>query len=403
MVGMDHAARDAARDSATPDLDAVQGPGPPHSTCVREQPHRLSMLLFCLRAIPFCGGWCDVHENPEKTVFVTFSNEKSVTRLCLVPSCRAWCEYSTFCRASGAIGFPMAQRFRRRIMCTAFTFTFIGWVCMLLSALGGSNDARILTWFSWAPFRTNIEMPDGTIVPNAGIETYVGVNSRMVYLTGMTVVNQSVVPMPGRRPLNLEPIPWDDGACSEGLLGTGKLDSTMEVACSACYASRERTMSFIISSCLTQIFQLLTDLQRLTRYGDLNCQKNMGVVTSATGLISGLSSLASFHAGCIASLPSNTVYYATSSTLARGLGASHITMVITKRVGLGMLLMALGTVLKLVDVILHLLLPTPEPKRQRFTGTLSLVEYMRRGVASRDKEDAESAQQPGLQVEVSSV
>ena len=39
-------------------------------------------------------------------------------------------------------------------------------------------------------------------------------------------------------------------------------------------------------SCITQVFQITTDLQRTTRYGDLNCQKMFGCFTSFWGLYS---------------------------------------------------------------------------------------------------------------------
>ena len=44
--------------------------------------------------------------------------------------------------------------------------------------------------------------------------------------------------------------------------------------------------------------QVATDLQRATPYGDVNCQRAMGILTSSYGLFSGLRSMRDFADSC---------------------------------------------------------------------------------------------------------
>ena len=50
----------------------------------------------------------------------------------------------------------------------------------------------------------------------------------------------------------------------------------------------------------------MTDIQRSTRKGDLNCQKFMGVLTGILGTISGILSLKLYADGCFRNLPDTT-------------------------------------------------------------------------------------------------
>lgn len=70
----------------------------------------------------------------------------------------------------------------------------------------------------------------------------------------------------------------------------------MSFSISGCLDSASATVSFAIMGAITQIPQMTTDLQRSTRFGDVNCQATMGAVTSFWGTYSGISSLASFSA-----------------------------------------------------------------------------------------------------------
>lgn len=111
--------------------------------------------------------------------------------------------------------------------------------------------------------------------------------------------------------------------------------------CRDCKDACDSTYNAVIISLITCLPQLLTDIQRSTRRGDLNCQKVMGVVTGILGTLSSLSSLSAYADGCIHNLPT---YDAT--------GAS-----ISYHFGPGFACLLLATLLKPIDVFVHLVTP----------------------------------------------
>ena len=115
-------------------------------------------------------------------------------------------------------------------------------------------------------------------------------------------------------------------------------------------------------------------MQRLTRYGDVNCQKSFGTFTSLLGLANGLLSLNSYNSGCVAKMPKET-------TFRGGVRNPLLTIRSTNYLSTGFYLMLVGTLFKLIDVVAHLLLPTPRSKRQPLAGRVSLVEYLKTAVA----------------------
>merc|ERR1712038_1297145 len=89
---------------------------------------------------------------------------------------------------------------------------------------------------------------------------------------------------------------WSDVAsCPRSPNGTDVFDSVM---CQKCGDSAIRTVSFAITGALESISQLQANLQRATRFGDVNCQATMGRITSFIGFFSGIMALQGFATGC---------------------------------------------------------------------------------------------------------
>ena len=123
------------------------------------------------------------------------------------------------------------------------------------------------------------------------------------------------------------------------------------------------------------------------RYGDLNCQKLFGVSTGLYGFFSTLAALVDFRVACGLSggLPPwrtvETVRVAVAA--AEGGGWREVEVVLTA--GPGYVLLVLAALLKAVDVLCHLFVPTPaarhsHPLRGGGAGgasSLSLAAYMR--------------------------
>jgi len=75
-------------------------------------------------------------------------------------------------------------------------------------------------------------------------------------------------------------ISWTEGeACSKPITfdskSYGEVTAPHGVVtnCGRCKREAIGIMRLVVSSTITQVFQITTDLQRTTRYGDLNCQK----------------------------------------------------------------------------------------------------------------------------------
>lgn len=124
--------------------------------------------------------------------------------------------------------------------------------------------------------------------------------------------------------------------------------------CHQCKDACGSTYNAVIVSLITSLPQLMTDIQRSTRRGDLNCQKVMGVVTGMIGTLSSLSSLSLYADGCLNNLPTSDV-----------LGDS-----ITYSFGPGFACLLLATLLKPFDVLVHFVTPVVRDKEAEMGGTL---------------------------------
>jgi len=168
-------------------------------------------------------------------------------------------------------------------------------------------------------------------------------------------------------------VPWREESCSEvhisnfpnvELSNASKAD--LDNLCGDCVSGTTGAVTSIILSAITAVPTMMTDLQRATPYGDANCQKMMGLITGVLSLLSGVNSLRTFRNNCMQEIPSEL-------TLTSGLAIKT-----DWYAGPGLWLLGIATFLKSVDVICHLLVPTPPPKRKPGSDTDSLADYMER-------------------------
>lgn len=100
-------------------------------------------------------------------------------------------------------------------------------------------------------------------------------------------------------------------------------------------------MTLTIMSIITQLPQIGTDLTRMSIETDANCQKWMGVITSLFSMIMTMGALGEYEDACFRGF--------------ENLGAGAMEW----RDGPGYILMYLATAFKFIDVICHILVPTP--------------------------------------------
>lgn len=144
--------------------------------------------------------------------------------------------------------------------------------------------------------------------------------------------------------------------------------------CEGCRDSASSSVTFVIMGLITQIPQMTTDLQRATRFGDVNCQATMGCVTSFWGTYSGLRSLLSFSESCWKKFPSEFV------------GANGNILRFEWSMGPGYLCLMIATVMKLWDAVAHLSLPTPRVRQDPPPKDVeNLLDYMMMAVDVENK------------------
>merc|ERR1712100_826850 len=105
---------------------------------------------------------------------------------------------------------------------------------------------------------------------------------------------------------------------------------------------------------------LTTNLQRATRYGDVNCQKSLGVFGNFLSMITTLVAAAAWSAACYKNLP-RALFGVTMEW-------SH---------GAGVLCLVFGTLVKVPDALGNLLIRTPEKRWKEQVGPIAdLADYL---------------------------
>jgi hypothetical protein len=108
------------------------------------------------------------------------------------------------------------------------------------------------------------------------------------------------------------------------------------------------TSTTLLISIFTQLPTIATNLQRATLFGDVNCQNTMGKLSNIFSFVSQLMSLQAFRSACMMDLPDSLE----GVKIEWSLGAGY------------RCLMA-ATIIKVIDLICHCLVPTPPERWQK--------------------------------------
>uniref|UniRef100_A0A7S4IDM2 Uncharacterized protein n=1 Tax=Prymnesium polylepis TaxID=72548 RepID=A0A7S4IDM2_9EUKA len=240
--------------------------------------------------IPMFGGYCaETYAPPDACCLDHCSNELTLPPCFRVPAFREACEHSSSNRGFGKFGWQCAHTLRRPIMGLAFVCSLAAWIMMLCASIAISQDEDALEGFPWA---TATAEGQWTTPGGVAIEVRVGIKSVLGKVTVLGATRSTMQP-------------WDGVTCERfGNMG--------EQACTSCKSTATSSVSFIIISLLTQFFQITTDLQRSTAYGDMNCQKLFGFCSSVFGCWSGLSALIAFGNSCWKDLPNHLIFEGTT-------------------------------------------------------------------------------------------
>ena len=332
-----------------------------HGSAADDQP---SAVMGCITAIPICGGFCADTQSPETGCLRHFSNETTPPQPCLKRyACRRFWEHSPWCRGIGRVGAAFGDRNRGYIMLSAFAVSFVAWILTFAAFAATSSQAGMIRDTCWAKstatFSPTLHPPLG-----ATVTSYVGIGSRV-----------DVIDTPGEASTT-SVVEWSTpGSCT-------LLNGVSYPRCEQCGAKSQEALQWLITSAITQVFQMTTDLQRTTRYGDLNCQKALGTLTGIYGTVATMQSLKAFMYECAGRGPEEYFRHRVEYLLpvpAEAANASSVERVAVEiRGGPGFALLLLATLLKLYDVACHASVPTPLPKREAAAHGLGLQEYMQR-------------------------
>jgi len=124
-----------------------------------------------------------------------------------------------------------------------------------------------------------------------------------------------------------EGINWDDTSCVSSF-------------CNNCRDASTRVLSTIIISFVTEFPTAWTKLTRSTIRGDSSCQKYWGLATLLLSLCSNFGTIGTYSRSCYSNLPE----------LFQG-------EEVTWRLGPGLILLFVATILKVIDIIIFLIVP----------------------------------------------
>jgi hypothetical protein len=231
-----------------------------------------------------------------------FSNEQMELPhplCCQVSFFKNNCNDSTFCKRFGQIGFKYFDDKRSTVMLVAAGFSLFASILSIVAVIATSLDDDTVMNTNW------------TYGESDNIKYFVGLEKIVYRANGDTVG-----------------VKWGSTDC---------VDDYCKDCKSACAAS----VSFAIINLITSFPTLMTDLQRSTAKGDLNCQKFMGMLTAFIGFVTNLSSLSTYANSCYRNLPSDDPF------------GDPITFYL----GPGFVCILIATMLKPIDFFVHLLTP----------------------------------------------
>jgi len=330
--------------------------------------------------IPICGGFCAPTRNREPC-FRHVSNEYTLPLAPRFMKLAPLIESSACCLACGRVGATALGRRRKPIMLAAFALNLLAFIFTCLALVGTSKDPSSLRSIPWVK-GSGVLL--GLGANGATYDVYVGNSMRV------DILRCSEDPSKGEacraaalargftRPstdpnLFQRNVAWDDEAACN-FIGNA---TSLSASCQEC-KDNLLSHSSLILSLITQFPTMTTDLQRTTRFGDVNCQKTMGVLSNLVSFVTTIISLLAFRSACWSALPVESDF-------------AHFQW----SLGPGFRLLMAAAGIKIADAIAHSLVPTPPGKWQKPNKGLELADYMELGNSVKCVPDDSSADTSG--------
>jgi len=262
-------------------------------------------------------------------------------------------EQNCCCIRIARCGFSFGGRHRKKILGVGLAANFLALVLLTFASLGSTgndNYLRFAPWFHGAatyPGGLEAEVYVGAIMRTDLVDcampmsTFPNASACGYELERLGFQRQGHL---ARSVIYIRNVEWSNAsACRfEQMTDAGK-----EVATEMCEHCKDNIVSkaSIILSLLLQVPTITTDLQRMTIFGDVNCQASMGFITNGFSLFTTLYTLLSFRAACFTHLPAEIDGVA----LEWGVGAGFSCLMV-------------AAFMKAVDCICHFCVPTPSAR-----------------------------------------
>lgn len=339
------------------------------------------MFMNLVYRFPILGGFCAPTESTDKSCFRHVSNEYTLPSSdVLFPKIGCCVESSCCCRKFGEIGLDALTHCRKPIFSVLILCNFASLVLGIVAALVVSSSYSTLKRGHWTS--GDLEWPtyDGDRV---NLHVFWGTNTRFIEYNCADFSNQTQCQAnmdaagfteedDGIYALGLD---WEEDGCGSNDIGLNisgaRFSEIMETACEECKDSQFAVFGIIVSI-IGQLPTMATDCQRSTEFGDVNCQKFMGVASNVVTLLANIASILSYRSACYSDLEDSYEYQGETYKMDWYLGAGWRCLIVTM-------------IVKIIDATGHLLIKTPSSRRRPMTGTL--VEYMKGDVIENLKKE----------------
>jgi hypothetical protein len=311
--------------------------------------------------IPICGGFCAPTVNPDSSLARHFSNEYTLPAPPLFENLGCIVESNALCVRIGALGLQSLSRHRKAVFSTMVLCNFFSLLCALVSALAMSTSYDILMFASWTHGEVEMPLRSGGM---ATLKSFWGTKARVSQYDCGQFANATscgeFLSSEGfehvRGTVYAKRTLWaDSGACLRSepnsfFVFSDDLDEQFEAECSSCKASLFATLPLVLGVVM-QLPTMATDCQRMTEYGDVNCQKSIGVLGNAVTFTLNAMAMVAYGSACFSNLANSwehdgTVYHA------------------SWRLGFGWRCLIVSMVVKVLDATAHLLIPTPSSRHK---------------------------------------
>lgn len=327
------------------------------------------MVPWLLYRVPLFGGFCAPTRSPERSWLRHFSNEYTVPGAAMFVRFAGLIEHSDPCIRCGSLGFQCAERRRKALFLGSALLNCAALLLNVLAACGLAESGPALRGAHWV--RGRLASAEGIV----RMDLFVGLRMSLQSVDCAASTSpgecRSWVASEGfqesREHVWERLIAWDDKHVCGGPEATRNAVQTvtreMILAKEKCEKCKNSLLHWyaLIGAILSSVMVMKADLQRSTRFGDLNCSATWGVFNNVLGFSMNLSSLLAFLQDCHRNLPD----VIDGSAVRWGVGP-------------GFVCVAVSLSIKLLDALCHLIVPTPKGRRRRPDEGSTFLDYLSR-------------------------